>query len=67
MSAVEVLEMQVKLRVPRDEVEDYVIRLRSGEPIIRVPDGLSCRDAFDSFETDDPDVVILRAGFGRRG
>jgi hypothetical protein len=65
MSSVEVLEMQVKLRVPRQEIEDYVIRLRSGEPIIRVPDGLSCKDAFDSYETSDPDIAILRAGFRR--
>ncbi|MEN6494604.1 MAG: hypothetical protein ABFD16_09965 [Thermoguttaceae bacterium] len=65
MSSVEVLELQVKLRVPRDEMEDYVIRLRSGEPIIRIPEGLSCKDAFDSYETSDPDMVILRAGFAR--
>lgn len=65
MSTVEVLEMQIKLRVPRDEMEDYVIRLRSGESIIRVPEGLSCKDVFDSYETSDPNIAILRAGFGR--
>jgi len=63
--SVEVMEMQVKIRVPRAEMEDYVIRLRAGEPIVRVPEGLLCRDAFDSYETNDPDIAILRAGFRR--
>ncbi len=61
--SVQVVEMVVKCRVPREEVEEYVIRLRSGEKLVKVPEGFSCKDAFDSYEANDPDTAIIRAGF----
>jgi hypothetical protein len=59
------MEVVVKCRVARDEVEDTVIRLRSGERLVRVPDGLNCKDAFDCYESADPAVAVLRVGYGR--
>ncbi len=61
--SLEVIEVVVKCRVPRDEVEDYVIKLRRGEQRLPVPDGLSCKDALDSYETMDPETAIIRAGY----
>ncbi len=61
----QIVEMTVKLQVPRDEMEDYIIRLRQGERIVDVPEGFTCKDAFDSYETSDANVAILRAGFSR--
>jgi hypothetical protein len=64
MEDLKVIEMTVKCRVPRDELEDFVIRLRRGDRLLPVPDGLRCRDAFDdSFDTMDPDIAIVRAGY----
>ena len=63
--SLEVMEVVVKCRVPRDEAEDYVIRLRSGEKLVHVPDGLACKDAFDCYESKDPELTVIRAGFGR--
>jgi hypothetical protein len=63
MEDVQVIEVTVKCRVPRDELEDYVIRLRRGDPLLPVPKGLTCKDAFDSYETTDPETAILRAGY----
>jgi hypothetical protein len=61
--SLEVIEVVVKCRVPRDEVEDYVIKLRCGEERLPVPEGLKCKDAFDSYETMDPETAIIRAGY----
>ena len=48
---------------PRDEMEEYIIKLRRGEERLPVPAGLTCTDAFDSFETSDPDAALIRAGY----
>jgi hypothetical protein len=56
--------MVVKCRVPRDEVEDYVIRLRSGENLVETPQGLICKDAFDLSEYSDTQTAVIQAGFG---
>ncbi len=63
--SIQVVEMVVKCRVPRDEVEEYVHRLRAGERIIPVPDGLKCKDAFDLYDFEDPQIGVIRAGYGR--
>lgn len=63
MCKVEILEMVVKCRVPRDEAEEYVIKLRRGEERLPVPAGMTCKDAFDSFETNDPEIAVIRAGY----
>jgi hypothetical protein len=61
--AIEVIEMAVKCRVPQDEAEDCVIRLRRGKERLPVPPGLRCRDAFDTHETQEPGTAVLRVGY----
>jgi hypothetical protein len=61
--SMEIVEMTVKCRVPSDEAEEYIIRLRRGEERLPVPAGLTCRDAFDCHETTDPDAIVIRAGY----
>jgi len=61
--SIQVVEMVVKYRVPRDEVDDYIYKFRIGEKLVRVPEGLVCKDAFDTCETMDPQSVIIRAGY----
>jgi hypothetical protein len=63
MDEIQVIEVTVKCRVPRDELEDYVIRLRRGDRLLPVPEGLRCKDAFDCFETTDPEMAVIRAGY----
>ena len=55
--------MTVKCRVPQDEAEDYIIKLRRGDERLPVPAGLVCRDAFDCYETTDPNTTVIRAGY----
>jgi hypothetical protein len=59
-----IVEMTLKCRVPCDEVEDHIIRLRCGEERLPVPAGFVCKDAFVCSETSDSDTVIVRAGYG---
>ncbi len=60
----EIVEVTVKCRVPQDEAEDYIIRLRRGEEKIPLPPGLTCKDAFSCFEpSSDPETTIIRAGY----
>jgi hypothetical protein len=61
--SIEIVEMTIKCRVPQDEAEDYIIKLRRGEERLPVAAGLVCRDAFDCFETTDPDTTVIRAGY----
>jgi hypothetical protein len=61
--SIEIVEMTVKCRVPQDEAEDYIIKLRRGDERLPVPSGMSCRDAFECFEATDPDVTLIRAGY----
>ena len=60
---VEIVELVVKCRVPRDEAEDYIIRLRRGEERLPVPLGMTCKDAFDACETDESDTTLVRVGY----
>lgn len=60
----QVIEMVVKCCVPRDEADEYIYRLRNGEPLVGVPEGLACRDAFEAGAAEDPTAVIIRAGYG---
>ena len=60
----QVIEITVKCRVPCEEAEDHIIKLRRGEERLPVvPEGLTCRDAFDCHETADPNVAVIRAGY----
>jgi hypothetical protein len=61
--SVEIVEMTVKCRVPQDEAEDYIIRLRRGEERLPVPKGLICKDAYECFESTEPDATLIRAGY----
>ena len=61
--SVQIVEMTVKCRVPRDEAEAYIIGLRRGDEKLPVPAGLVCKDAFDALETFDPETTIIRAGY----
>jgi hypothetical protein len=63
--SLEVVEVVVKCRVPRDESEEVVMRLRKGERLVGVPEGLSCKDAFDLCDYSASDSTIIRAGFAR--
>jgi hypothetical protein len=63
MESMEIIEVTVKCRVPANEAEDHIIRLRSGEERLPVPLGLVCRDAFDCHETTDPAAIVIRAGY----
>lgn len=63
MSSLQVVEMVVKCRVPRDEVDEYIYKFRTGDKIVRVPEGLSCKDAFDTCETMEEESTIIRAGY----
>ena len=59
----EILEMTVKCRVPEDEAEEYIIKLRRGEERLPVPPGLICRDAFDCLDRTTPETTVIRAGY----
>jgi hypothetical protein len=61
--SVEVVEVTIKCRVPHDEVDDFIVQLRRGERRLPVPEGLTCRDAFDCHEAAEPGVSIIRAGY----
>jgi hypothetical protein len=61
--SVEIIEMTVKCRVPQDEAEEYIIKLRRGEERLPVPVGLTCRDAFECFESSEPHATLIRAGY----
>lgn len=65
MDAVEVLEFVVKCQVPRDEVEEYVCKLRQGNRLINVPSGFTCRDAFDCGEDPSLETAVIRASYRR--
>jgi hypothetical protein len=59
-----VIEMVVKCCVPVEEADDYIYRFRTGEPIVGVPEGFACTDAFEAGAAEDPRQVIIRAGYG---
>ncbi len=61
--SLEIVEVTVKCRVPSDEAEEYIIKLRRGEERLPVPSGLVCQDAFDCHETSDPGATVIRAGY----
>jgi len=63
--SVQVIEMVVKCRVPREDTEEYVLKFRDGEKVVPVPEGLSCKDAFALYDNNDVETAIVRAGFGR--
>jgi hypothetical protein len=63
--SIEVIELAMKCRVPRSEAEDHIIRLRRGEEQLPLAEslGLKCKDAFDTYETMDPETAVLRVGY----
>ena len=50
--SIEIVEMTIKCRVPQDEAEDYIIKLRRGDERLPVPAGLMCQDAFRLLRND---------------
>ncbi len=62
---VQIVEMTVKCRVPQEDAEDYIIRLRRGEERLPVPAGFVCKDAFDAMEMSEPELTTIRAGYRR--
>ena len=62
---VQIVEMTVKCRVPQEDAEDYIIRLRHGEERLPVPAGFVCKDAFDAMEMSEPELTTIRAGYRR--
>ena len=52
--SIEIVEMTVKCRVPQDEAEDYIIKLRRGEERLPVPLGLVCKDALSVMKLPIP-------------
>lgn len=61
--SVEILEVTVKCRVPLDEAEEHILKLRRGEERLPVPAGLVCRDAFECQEYADTETAVIRAGY----
>jgi hypothetical protein len=59
----EIVEVTIKCRVPSDEVEEHIIKLRRGEERLPVPPGMICRDVFECREATDPDGTVIRAGY----
>lgn len=60
---IEVIEVTVKCRVPLEDSEEYIVRLRSGEVKLGVPEGLICKDAFDCPDLVEPGTAIIQAGY----
>lgn len=60
---IEILEMKVKCRVPHDEVEEHILKLRLGEERLPVPADLSCKDAWACSEPLDQETTIIYAGY----
>lgn len=65
MDAVEVLELVVKCQVPREEVDEYVCKLRHGDRLVSVPNDFTCRDAFDCGEDPSEATAVIRACYKR--
>jgi hypothetical protein len=63
MSDVEIVEVTVKCRVPLDEAEEHILKLRRGEERLPVPAGLTCRDVFECQEYSDTQMAVIRAGY----
>ena len=61
--SMEIVEVTLKCRVPLDDVEEHVLRLRRGEERLPVPAGMICRDAFECYEPPDQGDVFIRAGY----
>ena len=59
----QVIEVVVKCRVPTEEVEDHIIKLRRGDEILPVPGGLICRDAFECCEQAEAETTVVHAGY----
>ena len=59
----EIIEVTVMCRVPSDEAEDHIVKLRRGEERLPVPEGLRCRDAFDCGDPTNAETAVIRAGY----
>jgi hypothetical protein len=62
---IQVVEVKLKCQVPRFEVEDYICRFRSGEKLVSVPEGLSCKDAYVLGEVGDEEMGTICVSLGR--
>jgi hypothetical protein len=61
--SMEIVEVTVKCRVPLDDAEEHILKLRRGEERLPVPAGMICRDAFECCEAADPYSTMIRAGY----
>ena len=61
--SMEIVEVTIKCRVPLDDVEEHIIKLRRGEERLPVPAGMICRDAFECYESPDVGSTFIRAGY----
>ena len=61
--SVQIVEVTVKCRVPLEEAEEHILKLRRGEERLPAPEGLTCRDAFECQESMDAETAIIRAGY----
>jgi hypothetical protein len=60
----EVVEVHMKVRLPRAEVEEHIIGFRQGTKTLRECAGLTCMDAFDDCGAEmDPEVALVRLRF----
>lgn len=65
MDEMEVMEVVVKYRVPRDELDEVILKLRNGARALPVARGFTCLDAFESGSPSDPSNAEIRALYKR--
>ncbi len=58
----EIVGVDVKCRVPYDEVEEHNVKLRRGAERLPVPAELTCKDAWECREPMDRETTIIYAG-----
>jgi hypothetical protein len=61
--SMEIVEVTIKCRVPVDDVEEHILKLRRGEERLPAPPGMVCRDAFECYDYFDPTSAMIRAGY----
>jgi hypothetical protein len=61
--SMKIVEVTIKCRVPLDDVEEHILKLRRGEERLPAPVGMICRDAFECYDEMEPASTIIRAGY----
>jgi hypothetical protein len=60
---IEIVEVKVKCRVPNDELEEHIYKLRRGEIRLPIPAEFICKDAWACTESVDQESTIIYAGY----